>query len=589
MGGSRGRVIVIGADGLDATLFQRWIQDGQLPHLARVAEAGGWGPLTTTNPAESPVAWASFATGLNPGQHGIYDFVQRDPATYRPTVGPLTVRLRLDGQGLEAINHRAGTTFWAAASEAGRRCLLLRVPGTCPPEPVKGQLLSGLGVPDLVGSWGLSTLFTTGESNLRQRRQPLIPAGRNSWCGQIEGPKGLTLSVEVRREGASAIQLACQGQSAMLRRGEWSDWFSSAFADLAGFAWRGLVRFYARALDPEIELYQSPLQIDPRAPCLPLSYPDDYVEALVDRYGLFATLGWPEDATGLEEGRLDTAGFLTQVDRAFETQAEMTLAALEEKDHDLLVSVLEATDRVQHMFWPDYDVILDYYRRFDALVGEVCARLAPNDILFILSDHGFKPVQKMVHVNNWLRDQGWLVPAAGAEGRGALPRHVDWSRTRAYAVGLSKIYVNLQGREAQGSVTWADYARICEEIARGLARLQDPETGAPILCRVYLRDDLYHGAHLADSGDLILGFYPGYRTSRRSARGSWCAGPTISPNKKRWSADHCSIDPAFVPGVLCSNRDLEWMGASILDLAPTILTLLEAPVPPAMDGKSLVG
>ncbi len=594
------RVIVLGADGLDADLTRRYLAAGELPCLARLAARGGWGPLRTTNPAESPVAWASFATGLNPGKHGIYDFLQRDPRTYGLQVGPLAVRPRRDGTGWEAINRRQGDTLWALASAAGRSCALLRVPGTCPPEPVKGRMLSGLGVPDLLGSWGTSHLYTTLPASGRDVTHLDLASGAEIETA-ICGPQSTSAPLQVARYPGE-LRLRCQGQEVRLSLGDWSPWLSLRFEMPPGAAWAGLARFYLWGLDPEVRLYLSPLHLDPRQPALPLTWPAAYADELVARHGLYSTLGWPEDNAGLSEGRLDEAGFLHQVEEAFAQQREMLLDTLAAAEHDLVIAVFEATDRVQHMFWRHQDErdpwhtpqgerawgreILSVYQRFDALVGEVMGLLGPQDALLVLSDHGFKPVYRLANVNNWLRDHGYLAMRADAPAPGGAMHAIDWKRTQAYALGLSKIYINLRGREAQGQVEPGEYDALCRELARELLAWRDPETGQVLLRQVYLRDELYAGDQLGRSGDLILGFEAGYRTSQPSAAGR-LAAEAIRPNRSPWSADHCSIDPSLVAGVLCANRPLDFSQASILDLAPTILDLLGVPPPPGLDGRSL--
>ncbi len=596
-----GRVIVLGADGMDATLTAHWLRDGTLPHLARLAARGCWSPLQTTNPAESPVAWATFVTGLNPGQHGIYDFLHRDPHTYLPRIAPLTVRFAAERPGLVAINHRAGETIWSVASTVGRSCTLLRVPGTCPPEPVRGRMLSGLGVPDLLGTWGSSFLYTT-EVGRRNDQQTIRLAEALELEAAIPGPRDTAIPLHLTRQGG-ALRLSCQGQNATLAVGEWTPWWALRFTEPTGGVWPGMARFHLQALQPHLRLYLAPLNLDPRAPLLSLTYPDSYIQELVSRWGVFSTLGWPEDATGVNEGRLDEDAFLQQVHETFDLQAAMALDALARDEDDLLIAVLEATDRVQHLFWRHQDpcdplhtpesarrygdAIRHIYRRFDSLVGEMMAALDPTDTLLVLSDHGFKPVYRLVHLNAWLRDQGYLVADAAASPGDTFWRGVDWRRTRAYAIGLSKVYVNLRGREREGIVApGRDYDALCAEIAARLRVWRDPETGEMLVQRVYRRDELYRGGAMADAGDVVIGFRAGYRTSSQTAVGRIPA-ETISPNRKAWSADHCSVDPSLVPGVLFCSRPLDLSSPSLLDLAPTILDVLSVPVPPEMEGHSL--
>lgn len=584
----RGRVVVIGLDGLDADLLGRWLAAGRLPNLAHLARSGCFSPLRTTNPAESPVAWASFATGLNPGKHGIFDFLHRDPATYLPRIAPLTIRTCADGTGLEAINHRAGRTIWRLASAAGKHCALLRVPGTCPPEPLHGEMLSGLGTPDILGTWGSSFLYTSAP-NPGGAQTISLPEGTERIETAISGPQETQIQLVLRRE-TDCLHLDVQQQACTLRPGEWSPWVTLRFG-----AWSAITQFYLRALTPHISLYLAPLQIDPRAPCLPLTYPPALAAEQARRYGLYNTLGWPEDATGLSEGRLDERGFLDQVYRCLAEQEGMLLRALSERRDDLVIAVLEAADRVQHMFWqyqdaqhPLYtpegaqlygDEIARCYRRLDEMIGQARARLDPQDTVIVLSDHGFRPVYRWLHLNTWLREAGYLAQSETGQ--------IDWRRTRAYAIGLSKVYINLRGRERQGIVEQGrPYLGLCYEIAEKLLDLKG-DSGERIVQQVYFSREIFYGGKLAEAGDLVIGLRAGYRTSSQTALGK-LGEAVITMNSRKWGADHCSIEPALVPGVLLCNRSLDVSDPSILDLAPTILRLLGVPSPSEMDGRSLL-
>jgi predicted AlkP superfamily phosphohydrolase/phosphomutase len=588
MSSGRGRVIVIGLDGMDPELLSQWLAAGRLPHLARLAALGGWWPLATTNPAESPVAWASFATGLNPGKHGIFDFLHRDPQTYLPRVAPLTIRTRADGNGLEAINHRAGQTIWGLASAAGKRCLVLRVPGACPPESLNGEMLSGLGTPDILGTWGSSFLYTSAPQP-GGAQTILLLEGTERIETAISGPQEMQIPLVLRRE-ADCLHLDVQQQACTLRPGEWSPWITLRFG-----AWSAITQFYLRSLAPHLSLYLAPLQIDPRAPCLPLTYPPAFAAELAQEHGLYNTLGWPEDASGLSEGRLDERAFLDQVYRCLAEQEDLLLRKLSERRDDLVIAVMEAADRVQHFFWqyqdtqhPLYaaegaqlygDEIARCYRRLDETIGRVQARLDAQDTLLVLSDHGFKPVYRWLHLNTWLREAGYLAQSATGQ--------IDWRRTRAYAIGLSKVYINLRGRERQGIVEpGRPHLDLCREIAGKLLELRD-ESEESVVQQVYVSREIYNGDKLAEAGDLVIGLRSGYRTSSQTALGR-LGEAVITENRKKWGADHCSIDPSLVPGVLLCSRPLDTSAPSILDLAPTILHLLGVPAPFEMDSCSLI-
>jgi predicted AlkP superfamily phosphohydrolase/phosphomutase len=365
-----------------------------------------------------------------------------------------------------------------------------------------------------------------------------------------------------------------------------------------------MVRFLLVRTEPTVELYASPLNFDPRAPMFPISHPWEYAAELEREIGTFYTTGMVEDHTGLGNGRFDEARFLDQCGTAVRERERMMCYELDRQDRGLFFCLFDTPDRLQHMFWrfrePDHpanlgepvdqwrDAIEAHYRICDAVVGEALARADDRTMTIVLSDHGFGSFQRGVHLNGWLHAQGLLALTPGVspgEEAGDLLRHVDWSRTRAYALGLGSIYLNLEGREAQGIVSAQDACRLGRDIATGLTGLRDAARGQSAISAVVSRDDVYVGPYAAESPDLIALFNPGYRVSWATALGGVPEG-LFEDNVKRWGGDHV-VDPARVPGVLFMDRPFRGDDARLVDLAPTILAGLGVPIGDAMEGESL--
>jgi len=277
--------------------------------------------------------------------------------------------------------------------------------------------------------------------------------------------------------------------------------------------------------------------------------------------------------------------------------------------------VFQATDKVQHMMWrlidPEHPMynrrlaalyggsIERTYMRCDSLVGEVLKRTQkdPRITLLVVSDHGFSPFRKAVNINTWLVRNGYMTlsridPVRDRNledlfGRGTFWPNVDWSKTRAYALALGQIYVNLKGRESKGIVApGREYDALKRELVARFGALEDPATGKRIVHRVFTRDELYKGPYFDEAPDLVVGFEKGYRVSWQTSLGG-IPSEVIETNERRWSADHCSIDPAQVPGVIFSSRRIEAMSPRIEDVAPSVLRRLGVTPPSDMDGKDL--
>jgi predicted AlkP superfamily phosphohydrolase/phosphomutase len=206
-----------------------------------------------------------------------------------------------------------------------------------------------------------------------------------------------------------------------------------------------------------------------------------------------------------------------------------------------------------------------------------------------LSDHGMNSFQRGVHLNTWLHSNGLLSLRDGmrpGEEAGDFFHSVDWERTKAYAVGLGGIYLNLKGREQRGIVDAGEAEALKASISTGLTDLRDTVLGRVAIRSIVTREQVYRGPYVDEAPDLLVNFSEGYRVSWTTALGGVPEGH-FEDNVKKWGGDHI-IDPSLVPGVLFMNRAFQKDEASLLDRAPTILDALGAPRGEAMEGKSLL-
>ncbi|MFC1485711.1 alkaline phosphatase family protein [Candidatus Latescibacterota bacterium] len=620
------RVIVLGFDGFDPTLAEQYMNRGILPHFQTLAEGGSFTRLRTTFPAISPVVWSTFATGVNPGKHRIFDFYTRDPRTYAPVltsarissftrrigIGPLKLPLRRTAVSLL----RKSTPFWRILGDARVFSSINRVPVTYPPERFYGVCLAAMCAPDLRGTQGSFTLLCEnggGRSagNLSDGTVLPLEVTGNRISGSIPGPTisqngtrrtltaDFTGSVDrVRRE----VRLNFGRTKLTLREGEYSPWTRLTFR--AGMFRRitGIARFMVTETTPHLSIYVTPINIDPERPALQVSHPSVYSNALAKLYGAFATLGLAEDTWALNEHVIDEDAFLTQCWDIFEERRRHLLDSLAKNRDGLVATVFDTTDRIQHMFFrylsDDHPAnegrdterlstaIEDLYRRMDGLLGEVLEKANPDDLVLVVSDHGFAPFKWGVNLNSWLWREGYLVLRDGVGPGGKWFQDVDWRRTRAYAYGLAGIFLNVRGRERDGIVeSGEERQRLAEEIKGKLELLVDEKNGKKPIRRVMLREEIHHGPYMNEAHDLFIGYDAGWRASWNSAVGM-VTDEVFEANTKSWSGDHC-IDPEVVPGVLFSNWRLEEKSPSIMDLAPTIVNLFGLPPQKFHDGSLL--
>ena len=653
------KLVILGFDGMDPDLLTQWIDAGRLPTFKRLVDAGGLYPLATTHSPESPTAWASFATGVNAGKHNIYDFLVRDLNTYFPDLGmvrrqpPKFLFDYVPVAKPKVFSTRGGTSFWVTAGQAGVRSSILTVPVTFPPEEVpNGELLAGLPLPDIRGTMGTFSYYATDLSRyeegstemggilrrlvmendvatteligppnpvVRQKILALRAKGSAQTADDRKAIAKLELDEDVRlpmtvrwNRAAKTSTVTIEGKTITLEPGKMSGWIDLDFRVNFLVRIHGMAQMLLMNADNELQLYVSPVNWKPDNPPVPMSYPDHFAGDLFKRLGYYRTLGWAEATWPLNEGRMDERTFMEDLYKAFDDRAQVILNRIDARKWDVLVGVIESTDRVQHMMWrlmdekhPMYDAALAakygdsverIYRRADQFVAEVLEHLEPGTDLMIVSDHGFHSWRKAVNLNTWLVQQGYMVIQGQQPGEkkledlfggGEFWENVDWSRTRAYAMGLGQIYFNLRGRESKGIVSpGAEAKQLADELAAKLLTITDPEDGSRIVRSVYKRDDVYSGEYIGNAAELQVGMEDGYRVSWQTTLGGSPPG-IVYANMKKWSGDHGGYDFATTAGVLVTNKRIAKSEPSIMDIAPTVLKYFNVSIPTSIDGKPL--
>lgn len=605
------RVIVLGIDGMDPGFLERhW---DALPNLNRLRRSGGYARLATTIPPQSPVAWSTFMTGMDPGGHGIFDFVHRDPLTRMPLssmaetlppkrmlrLGPYEIPL----SSAEVKRFRRGRAFWQILDEHGIPVTILRMPNNFPPVECHGRTLAGMGVPDLRGTFGTFTFFTTRPTettrevpggrivavSLHEGRAELVVAGPANTLRKDRRAPTVTILVDVDSEAPVAL-FRVQGEEFVLKQGEWSGWVRVRFPLVWGLAdAAGMLRIYAKQLKPHLEVYVSPLNVDPEDPELPISTPHSYSRELAEAVGPFFTQGMAEDTAALRRGVFTLEEYLRQSRLVSQEHLRLLRFELSRFREGLLFFHFFGVDQDSHILWGKHEAtLLETYKLADAALAEILQK-APDATVIVMSDHGFSSFDRAVHLNTWLWKEGFLEldDPANASSQELFP-HVDWTRTQAYSLGLNAVYLNLAGRETGGVVEPGEEAeQILANIRERLLAWRDPATGKRVVDAVYLARDVYHGEAASSAPDLIVGWAPGYRSSWQTALGAVPA-LVIEDNKDEWRGDHC-IAAERVPGVLITNRPIRHADPRLVDLTVTLLKEFGVPPLPQMRGRALLG
>lgn len=631
------KVIIIGLDGMDPRFSERLMDAGQMPNLAELRRQGGYCVLGTSIPPQSPVAWANFINGAGPGSHGIFDFIHRDPA--RQVAPFFSASETVPGEGYWEVgkhklqldffpfNHkppatelrRQGTPFWDYLDREGVESTFYDLPANYPPSPSehgRHRCLSGMGTPDLLGTYGTYQHFAE-DGPIRSKDEP---GGKRSMLffenetaeAKLVGPpntflkkpEAVTIPFQVHRDkAANAVIIEIQKRKILLAEGQWSRWVKLDFemslpALVPNKHLSGICRFYLQEVSPNLRLYVSPINSDPSDSALRLSEPPGFVKKISNRLGLFYTTGFQEDHKALSNKVFSDEEFRIQAGMVLDERIRLLEYALEDYDDGLLFFYFSSTDLQSHMFWWDSELkhptrssenaakyfghIARLYQRFDSIIGDLLRRYGDQAAIMVMSDHGFTNFKRQFNLNTWLRDQGYLHPPNAQ----SLFKDVDWSKTRAYGLGINGLYLNLKGRERDGIVEQGKQRNeLLEEISAKLEAVRDTD-GREVIAKTHRSDRVYSGPATAFAPDLIVGYKRDYRASWDTCLGNM-GDEVLSDNDSAWSADHCA-DVSEVPGVIFCNRPIKAAAPALIDIAPTVLVQFGIKTPESMEGGNIL-
>ena len=615
------RVIVIGFDGLDYDLLQKMMAEGRVPNFERLATTGTFDQLGTSVPPQSPVAWSNFITGMDSGGHGIFDFIHRDPKTLVPYLStsrsiagdptfnvlgleiPAVLRLGkycipLRSGRVELL--RQGQAFWEVLEQNGVETTIIRCPANFPPSGTATRELSGMGTPDIVGNSGTFSFYTTDydpfvgkkisgghvyEVKVRDGvvKSSIYGPTNDLLCEKEKAKVDFTVYVDPE---APVARIVIGSEERILNQGEWTEWLGVDMELMPGNELHGMCRFYLQEVRPEFRLYVSSVDFDPIDPAVPISTPPDFAKELAEATGRFYTEEMPEDTKALSEGVFTMDEFLHQAELAGSEVRRQYEWVLDRYPEGFLFYYFGNQDQIAHMLLgnvdpghPVYkevnakyaDVIPTIIEGFDEIVGVTLDRMGDDDVLIVMSDHGFASWRRAMSLNSWLRDEGYLVlkdPNPASDPGFLL--NVDWTRTKAYGLGLNGLYINQRGREKRGIVNASDKRALLEEIGAKLLQVVDPATGQRAVTKAYISEDTYQDrGHLDVGPDMQVGYAEGTRANNKSALGS-IPDEVFSDNEDQWSADHC-MDHEAVPGVLLTSRPLKKPAPRLENLAAAIL------------------
>jgi predicted AlkP superfamily phosphohydrolase/phosphomutase len=621
-------VLVIGFDGMDPQFLQQYVDEGLMPNFARFMAAGDFKPLGTAIPPQSPVAWSNFITGQNAGGHGIFDFIHRDPETLVPELSTSEARAptkywrighwKFPRDGGGAVLKRQGRAFWEYLAEAGVDVTIFKVPSNFPPVEAEVRSLSGMGTPDILGTYGIFSYITDhppADTDISGGRVIPVEIRDHRFTAGIPGPVNsyregdpeAVAEIEVTLDPVHpAATLAVGGERHLLQEGEWSDWVRLEYEMLPLLkSVSGICRLYLMEVRPHFRLYVTPVQIDPHDPEMPISTPASYSRELARAVGDYYTQGMPDDTKALEEEVFADPDYVSQSDLVLEermAQFRYELDHFAGLESGFLFFYFNSPDQTCHMLWRNMDPgspmhahacglyperIRDVYQRLDGVLGLALETLGDDALIIAMSDHGFAPYNRSFHLNTWLHENGYLHLRPGV--RPADVRFlsgIDWRRTRAYAIGINGLYLNQRGREARGVVArGAEREELLRELVTRLEAVTDPVDGAPAIKYAYRTDEIYQGPYQEIGPDIIVGYHRGYRGSNESALGE-VPETVFEDNMLKWSGDHCMAADE-VPGIIVANRPIAKDDPDLLDMAPTILRLFGLTPAPEMVGGDI--
>lgn len=632
------KLVILGIDGTDPRMLASFMDKGLLPNFSRLTAQGGLTSVQTTMPPQSPVAWSTFISGLDPGGHGIFDFVHRRPdAVITPyfsmsrssapekklSIGSWEIPLSTG----KVEQLRQGRAFWQILEDHGIPTMVVKMPANFPPVPSRGFSLSGMGTPDLVGSMGGQfSLFTEDPPKgfrsfsggvvypvrLRAGRLDAVLVGPDNTFRQesktsysekkrppvhpkLEAP----FSVFVDPENPVA-KITLNTSEFILQEGEWSDWVQVTFPAVPGLVQvHGICRFLLQSVRPVFKLYVSPLQIDPQDPALPISTPPDWAAAIADEIGPFYTQGLPADTKALTHGVLSPDEFWDLTQFILKERQRLLDFSLRRFKDGCLFFYVSTLDESCHMLWrftdPSHPAHVDHptlrnsiqklYVQMDQLLGEIMDRVDGHTDIMVISDHGFSPFNWGMNLNSWLAENDFIQRKNPLWHQGAnkLWQDVDWTHSTCYAAGLNGLYLNLKGREKNGIIQPGNEADdMLDQIAQSLLNTRDPRTGQHPVSKIVFTHREYAPDCLAWAPDLIIGFNKGYRISWESPLGEF-AEHIYNDNVDAWSADHC-VDSDCVPATLATNLSITHPQPALQDLTVSVLNYFGIHAPGCMQG-----
>jgi len=622
------KVIILGVDGLDPDLLTKFMAEGKMPNFARLAEQGSFRRLTTSIPPQSPVAWSNLITGMNAGGHGIFDFIHRDPKTFQLYFSTSRVEgpkhswhlgrwvIPLGSGSAEQLRH--GKAFWEFLDEHRIPNSVYRIPANFPPISAKGKTLSGMGTPDLRGTYGTFTFYTddaTAVAGAVEGGEVVqVDVQNNRVASNLIGPENtfrkdsppatepFTVDVDPLE---SVARISFQNEKFVLKEGEWSGWVPVEFQlmPIVGNV-KGICRFFLKQAHPRFQLYVSPINIDPSNPALPISTPSSYSRDLAKEIGEYHTQGIAEDTKALSDGVLDDKEYLEQARTVLAEHRRAFDAEFPKFRQGLFFFYFSSLDLNAHMMWrltdashPAYDAasaaqygtaLQEFYQQIDQVLGEVLPKVDSDTTLLVLSDHGFAPFRRSFNLNTWLLQNGYITLQAGSAPNANEPfADVDWSHTRAYGLGLNGLYVNMRGREREGIVDSPQADALLREIRQKLTEIRDPKDNSQVITRVDLAGEVYRGPYARTGPDALVGYNRSYRAGWKTILGAF-PPDILEDNANAWSGDHC-IDYTKVPGVLLSNRKIDAENPALTDVTPTILAEFGIAKTKEMMGQSVFG
>jgi predicted AlkP superfamily phosphohydrolase/phosphomutase len=622
------KVVCIGFDGMDPNLLAQFREQGLMPNFDRFIAKGDLKNLGTSIPPQSPVAWSNFTTGMNPGGHGIFDFIHRDPETMMPYLSAAQAMApqrwwKVGGWKLPrdesiVVNLRQGTAFWERLSEAGVDVTIFKIPSNFPPVDCEAHCLSGMGTPDILGTYGIFTYFTDDmftNTDLSGGRVETVRIRKNHFESRLYGPvnayrdgdpeTSIPFSAVIDTANHAAV-FTLDDKEFLLQEGDWSEWLTLEF-DLVPMmkSVSGVCRFYLMEAAPNFRLYVTPVNIDPANPEMPISIPADWSKDLSDAYGPYYTQGLPDDTKALEEDVFDDDAYVSQSNEVISermVQLKHELATFAPKDSGFLFFYFNIPDQTCHTFWrnmdensPNHDAhaalhrdrIKNIYQQCDQALGLAMDTLDEETTLIAMSDHGFAPYYRSFHVNRWLLDNGFLALRPGVDpSEVEYLSGIDWRNTRAYAIGINGLYLNQRGRERRGIVNpGEDRELLLQELVEKLEQVVDPQSGKRAIKYAYRTDEVYSGDHIDEAPDINIGYYSGFRGSNESALGE-IPVETFVDNMMKWSGDHCMAADE-VPGIIVSSRPIDKSDPQLLDMAPTFMRMFGLEPLPEMVGSAI--